>query len=72
MLTVVIVIVGVVFFINKCVDLVAGQEAPHTIAEGMNIIHRFHCDFSNLNDSGISSFHHFICACFAPLLIIIV
>lgn len=48
------------------VDLVSGQEASHTVAEGLNITHRFHCDFSNLNDSGISSFHHFIVPALRP------
>jgi hypothetical protein len=44
----------------------AGQEAPHTIVEGLIIIRCFPCDFSNLNDNSISFSHHFIRACFVP------
>lgn len=49
----------IIFIINNSSELIAGQEAPHTIAEGLNIFYHLYYDFSSLNDSGISFSHHF-------------
>lgn len=67
----IVVIVAVMLFINKCFDLVAGQETPHTIAKGSNTI-QFQRDFSNLSDNDTSLSHNFTCDCFAPLLLLLI
>lgn len=49
-----IAMIVVIFIINVSFDLIAGKEAPHTIAEGLNMLCNFHSDSSDLNDSHIS------------------
>lgn len=49
------------FIINKSSKLVAGEEAPHTIAEGLNIFQYLYFNFTLLNDSGISFFYNLVC-----------
>ena len=39
----------------------AGEEAPHTIAEGLNIFQYLYFNFTLLNDSGISFFYNLVC-----------